>query len=121
MQGDIRVVQVRGARRLAEFDRGLLAPYTGDIAAEVSVRSCVAGLEFTATGFNASSVMPLKAITERVAYGARPLEVAWFAETAAVERAVDSLTTRLEKLRPNDAVKYGAYISSSARSKLRQQ
>lgn len=33
-----------------------------------------------------------------------PLEVAWFAEeTAAVERAVDALTKRLENWRANDA------------------
>ena len=39
-----------------------------------------------------------EAITE-VAYGTRSAEVAWFAEeTAAVERAVDALTKRLEKL-----------------------
>lgn len=35
-------------------------------------------------------------------------------ETAAVERAVDALTKRLENWRLNDAVKYGAYISSFA-------
>ncbi len=40
-----------------------------------------------------------EAITEEWRMAPGPLEVAWFAEeTAAVERAVDALTKRLEKL-----------------------
>lgn len=59
----------------------------------------MAGLNSCATGFNASSVMPLKRSLKSGVWPYGPLEVAWFAEeTAAVERAVDSLTTRLEKL-----------------------
>ena len=76
VQGDIQVVQNFVALAdLAEFDPAeLLAPYTGDIAAEGISKAMRGG----APG---------------------PLEVAWFAEeTAAVERAVDALTKRLEKL-----------------------
>ena len=40
-----------------------------------------------------------EAITEEWRMAPGPLEVAWFAEeTSAVERAVDALTKRLEKL-----------------------
>ncbi|VEA44130.1 Protein YigP clustered withubiquinone biosynthetic genes [Salmonella enterica subsp. enterica] len=43
--------------------------------------------------------MPLKRSLKSGVWRLGPLEVAWFAEeTAAVERAVDALTTRLEKL-----------------------
>lgn len=62
VQGDIQVVQnFVVLADLAEFDPAeLLAPYTGDIAAESIGKVVRGGAKFCATGFNASSVMPLK-------------------------------------------------------------
>ncbi|MFQ7390026.1 MAG: ubiquinone biosynthesis protein UbiJ [Escherichia sp.] len=100
VQGDIQVVQNFVALAdLAEFDPAeLLAPYTGDIAAEGISKALRGGAKFRITALSASNVVA-EAITEEWRMAPGPLEVAWFAEeTAAVERAVDALTKRLEKL-----------------------
>ncbi|SFR18277.1 MULTISPECIES: ubiquinone biosynthesis protein UbiJ [unclassified Enterobacter] len=101
VQGDLQVVQNFVALMdLAEFDAAeLLAPYTGDIAAEGVSRILRGGTTFLRQGFQRQQQYAAQALTEewRMAPGA--LEVAWFAEeTAAVERSVDALTKRLEKL-----------------------
>ena len=101
VQGDIQVVQNFVALAdLAEFDPAeLLAPYTGDIAAESIGKAVRGGAKFLRHGFQRQQRYAVEAITEEWRMAPGPLEVAWFAEeTAAVERAVDSLTTRLEKL-----------------------
>lgn len=99
--GDIQVVQNFVALAdLAELDPAeLLAPYTGDIAAEGISKALRGGAKFLCHGVQRQQRYVAEAITEewRLAPGA--LEVAWFAEeTAAVERAVDALAKRLEKL-----------------------
>ena len=101
VQGDIQVVQNFVALAdLAELDPAeLLAPYTGDIAAEGISKALRGGAKFLCHGVQRQQRYIAEAITEewRMAPGA--LEVAWFAEeTAAVERAVDALAKRLEKL-----------------------
>ncbi|MTH47622.1 ubiquinone biosynthesis protein UbiJ [Intestinirhabdus alba] len=101
VQGDIQVVQnLVALADLAEFDPAeLLAPYTGDIAAEGISRSLLGGAAFFLHGIKRQQRYFAEAITEewRLAPGA--LEVAWFAEeTTAVARAADALTRRLEKL-----------------------
>lgn len=101
VQGDIQVVQNFVALAdLAELDPAeLLAPYTGDIAAEGISKALRGGAKFLCHGVQRQQRYVAEAITEewRLAPGA--LEVAWFAEeTAAVERAVDALAKRLEKL-----------------------
>lgn len=78
------------------------------------------GAKFLHHGIKRQQRYVAEAITEEWRMAPGPLEVARFAEeTAAVERAVDALTKRLENWRLNDAVKYGAYISSFALFKLR--
>jgi ubiquinone biosynthesis accessory factor UbiJ len=101
VQGDIQVVQnLVALADLAEFDPAeLLAPYTGDIAAEGVSKVLRGGAKFLQQGFARQQHYVAEAVTEewRLAPGA--LELAWFAEeTMAVERAVDALTKRLEKL-----------------------
>lgn len=101
VQGDIQVVQnFTALMDLAEFDAAeLLAPYTGDIAAEGVSRVLRSGTTFLRHGFKRQQQYAAEALTQewRLAPGA--LEVAWFAEeTAAVERSVDALIKRLEKL-----------------------
>lgn len=101
VQGDIQVVQNFVALAdLAEFDPAeLLAPYTGDIAAESIGKVVRGGAKFLRHGFQRQQRYAAEAITEEWRVAPGPLEVAWFAEeTAAVERAVEALTTRLEKL-----------------------
>ena len=85
---------------LAEFDPAeLLAPYTGDIAAEGISKALRGGAKFLRHGIQRQQRYVAEAITEEWRMAPGPLEVAWFAEeTAAVERAVDALTRRLEKL-----------------------
>ena len=85
---------------LAEFDPAeLLAPYTGDIAAEGISKAMRGGAKFLHHGIKRQQRYVAEAITEEWRMAPGPLEVAWFAEeTAAVERAVDALTKRLEKL-----------------------
>lgn len=101
VQGDIQVVQnVVALADLAEFDPAeLLAPYTGDIVAEGASKILRGGAKLLKQGVERQQRYVAEAVTEewRLAPGA--LEIAWFAEeTMAVERAVDALTTRLEKL-----------------------
>ncbi|POP42631.1 hypothetical protein CHU32_18845 [Superficieibacter electus] len=101
VNGDIQVVQNFVALSdLAEFDLAeLLAPWTGDIAAEGVSRFLRRGATFLTRRVQRQQRYVADALTEewRLAPGA--LEVAWFAEeVAAVERAADNLTTRLKKL-----------------------
>ncbi len=57
------------------------------------------GAKFLHHGIKRQQRYVAEAITEEWRMVPGPLEVAWFAEeTAAVERAVDALTKRLEKL-----------------------
>ena len=101
VQGDIQVVQnLVSLLDLAEFDPAeMLAPWTGDIAAEGIGKILRGGARFLRQGFQRQQRYVSEVLTEewRVAPGA--LEVAWFAEeTSATERAVDALTKRLDKL-----------------------
>ena len=101
VQGDIQVVQnLVALLDLAEFDIAeLLAPYTGDVAAEGIGKALRNGAFLVRHGFERQQQYVAEVLTEewRLAPGA--LEVAWFAEeTAAVERAVDALSKRLDKL-----------------------
>lgn len=101
VNGDIQVVQNFVALSdLAEFDLAeLLAPWTGDIAAEGVSRFLRRGATFLNRRVQRQQRYVADALTEewRLAPGA--LEVAWFAEeVAAVERSATNLTTRLEKL-----------------------
>ncbi|MDM2730968.1 Uncharacterized protein conserved in bacteria [Citrobacter youngae] len=101
VQGDIQVVQNFVALAdLAEFDPAeLLAPYTGDIVAEGVSKVLRGGAKFLRHGIQRQQRYVAEAITEEWRMAPGPLEVAWFAEeTAAVERAVESLARRLEKL-----------------------
>lgn len=101
VQGDIQVVQNFVALAdLAEFDPAeLLAPYTGDIAAEGISKVLRGGAKFLRHNIQRQQRYIAEAMTEEWRMAPGPLEVAWFAEeTAAVERAVDALTKRLEKL-----------------------
>ncbi|WES68176.1 SCP2 domain-containing protein [Superficieibacter sp. HKU1] len=101
VNGDIQVVQNFVALSdLAEFDLAeLLAPWTGDIAAEGVSRFLRRGATFLNRSVQRQQRYVADALTEewRLAPGA--LEVAWFAEeVAAVERSATTLMTRLEKL-----------------------
>lgn len=101
VQGDLQVVQNWVALMdLAEFDPAeLLAPYIGDIAAEGISKVIRGGGKLLKKGFNRNQQYLAEAITEEWRMAPGPLEVAWFAEeTAAVERAVDVLSARLDKL-----------------------
>ncbi|MDK1225779.1 ubiquinone biosynthesis protein UbiJ [Cronobacter turicensis] len=101
VQGDLQVVQNFVALMdMAEFDpAGLLAPWVGDIAAEGIGRVMRRGGQLLQKGFTRNQRYLAEAITEewRVAPGA--LEIAWFAEEiSAVERRLEELTKRLDKL-----------------------
>lgn len=101
VQGDLQVVQnLVSLADLAEFDPAeLLAPYTGDIAAEGVSKLLRGGAKFLQHGLARQQRYVAETLTEewRLAPGA--LEVAWFAEeTAAVERELAALAKRLEKL-----------------------
>ncbi|MGL5242525.1 MAG: ubiquinone biosynthesis protein UbiJ [Kluyvera ascorbata] len=101
VQGDLQVVQnLVSLADLAEFDPAeLLAPYTGDIAAEGISKLLRGGAKCLQHGLARQQRYVAETLTEewRLAPGA--LEVAWFAEeTAAVERELAALTKRLEKL-----------------------
>ena len=101
VQGDIQVVQNFVALAdLAEFDPAeLLAPYTGDIVAEGVSKVLRGGTKFLRHNIQRQQRYVAEAITEEWRMAPGSLEVAWFAEeTAAVERAVESLAKRLEKL-----------------------
>lgn len=101
VNGDLQVVQNFVALTdLAEFDPAeLLAPWTGDIAAEGVSRFVRRSATWLNRGVTRQQRYVADALTEewRLAPGA--LEVAWFAEeVAAVERTTENLTKRLEKL-----------------------
>ena len=101
VQGDLQVVQnLVSLADLAEFDPAeLLAPYTGDIAAEGVSKLLRGGAKFVQHGLARQQRYVAETLTEewRLAPGA--LEIAWFAEeTMAVERELAALTKRLEKL-----------------------
>ncbi|EOC1289508.1 SCP2 domain-containing protein [Cronobacter muytjensii] len=101
VQGDLQVVQNFVALMdMAEFDpAGLLAPWVGDIAAEGIGRVMRHGGQLLQKRFTRNQQYLAEAITEewRVAPGA--LEVAWFAEEiSAIERSLEGLTKRLDKL-----------------------
>ena len=101
VQGDLQVVQNFVALAdLAEFDPAeLLAPYTGDIAAEGVSKVLRGGAKFLQRGVQRQQRYVAEVITEEWRMAPGQLEVAWFAEeSAAVARAVDALSKRLEKL-----------------------
>ncbi|RKQ40177.1 SCP2 domain-containing protein [Enterobacter sp. R1(2018)] len=101
VQGDLQVVQNWVALMdLAEFDPAeLLAPYIGDVAAEGISKVFRGGGRLLKKGVNRNQQYLAEAITEEWRMAPGPLEVAWFAEeTAAVERAADALSARLDKL-----------------------
>lgn len=101
VQGDLQVVQNFVALAdLAEFDPAeLLAPYTGDIAAEGVSKVLRGGAKFLQRGLQRQQRYVSEVITEEWRMAPGSLEVAWFAEeSAAVARAVEALTKRLEKL-----------------------
>ena len=101
VQGDIQVVQnLVSLTDLAEFDPAeVLAPWTGDIAAEGISKFLRGGARLLRHGVQRQQRYVAEVVTEewRLAPGA--LEVAWFSEeTAAVERATEALAQRLDKL-----------------------
>ncbi|WP_449553768.1 ubiquinone biosynthesis protein UbiJ [Lelliottia amnigena] len=101
VEGDLQVVQNFVALAdLAEFDPAeLLAPYIGDIAAESISKVLRGGSSFLRKGLQRQQRYVAEVITEEWRMAPGSLELAWFAEeTSAVERAVDALTKRLEKL-----------------------
>jgi len=101
VEGDLQVVQNFVALAdLAEFDPAeLLAPYIGDIAAESISKVLRGGSSFLRKGLQRQQRYVAEVITEEWRMAPGTLELAWFAEeTSAVERAVDALTKRLEKL-----------------------
>lgn len=101
VQGDLQVVQNWVALMdLAEFDPAeLFAPYIGDVAAEGISKVFRGGSRLLKKGFSRHQQYLGEAITEEWRMAPGPLEVAWFAEeTAAVERAAEALSARLDKL-----------------------
>ncbi|MCS2147001.1 ubiquinone biosynthesis protein UbiJ [Scandinavium manionii] len=101
VQGDLQVVQNFVALAdLAEFDPAeLLAPYTGDIAAEGVSKVLRGGAKFLQRRLQRQQRYVSEVITEEWRMAPGSLEVAWFAEESdAVARAVEALTKRLEKL-----------------------
>lgn len=101
VEGDLQVVQNFVALAdLAEFDPAeLLAPYIGDIAAESISKVLRGGSSFLRKGLQRQQRYVAEVITEEWRMAPGTLELAWFAEeTSAVERAVDALTKRLQKL-----------------------
>ncbi|MEW7313127.1 SCP2 domain-containing protein [Buttiauxella gaviniae] len=101
VEGDLQVVQNWvSLMDLAEFDPAeLLAPYIGDIAAEGISKFIRGGSKLFKKGFARNQQYLSEAITEEWKMAPGALEVAWFAEeTAAVERKVDALIARLDKL-----------------------
>ncbi|AXF61483.1 ubiquinone biosynthesis protein UbiJ [Leclercia sp. W6] len=101
VEGDIQVVQnFVSLADLAEFDPAeLLAPWTGDIAAEGISKVLRGGASLLKKGFQRQQRYAAEVLTEEWRMAPGPLEAAWFAEeTAAVERSVDAMTKKLEKL-----------------------
>ena len=101
VQGDIQVVQnLASLMDLAEFDPAeVLAPWTGDIAAEGIGKFLRGSARFLRHGFERQQRYVSEVLTEEWRVGPGALEVAWFAEeTAAIERAADALAKRMDKL-----------------------
>ncbi|RPH26510.1 SCP2 domain-containing protein [Buttiauxella warmboldiae] len=101
VEGDLQVVQNWvSLMDLAEFDPAeLLAPYIGDIAAEGIGKAIRGGSKFWQKRFTRHQQYLSEVMTEEWKIAPGSLEVAWFAEeTAAVERQVEALVARLEKL-----------------------
>lgn len=101
VEGDLQVVQnFVSLADLAEFDPAeLLAPYTGDIAAEGISNVLRGGLSFLSKGVKRQQRYVADVLTEEWRMAPGPLEMAWFAEeTAAVDRTIDALAKRIEKL-----------------------
>ena len=91
VEGDIQVVQ----NFVALSDLAFI----GDIAAEGIGKAIHGGTAFLRKNLQRQQRYAAEVLTEEWRMAPGPLEVAWFAEeTAAVERAVDALTKRLEKL-----------------------
>lgn len=101
VQGDLQVVQNFVALLdLAEFDPAeVLAPYTGDIAAEGISKVMRRGGSLLKKSLNRNQHYLAEALTEEWRVAPGKLEVAWFSEEiSAVERSVEALTKRLDKL-----------------------
>lgn len=101
VQGDIQVVQnFSSLLDLAEFSpEELLAPYIGDIAAHGIGKAVAGGVNAITKRAQRNQRYMADALTEEWRMAPGPLEVAWFSEeTAALARAADTLTSRLEKL-----------------------
>ena len=101
VQGDLQVVQnLVSLADLAEFDPAeLLAPYTGDIAAEGVSKFLRGGAKFLQHGLARQQRYVAETLTEEWRLAPGPLELAWFAEeTAAVERTLAALEKRLDTL-----------------------
>lgn len=101
VQGDIQVVQnFSSLLDLAEFSgEELLAPYIGDVAAQGLGNVVAGGVKALTRRAKRNERYVAEALTEEWRLAPGPLEVAWFSEeTSALARAVDTLTSRLEKL-----------------------
>ncbi|WP_024549052.1 ubiquinone biosynthesis protein UbiJ [Siccibacter turicensis] len=101
VQGDIQVVQnFSSLLDLAEFSgEELLAPYIGDVAAQGLGNVVTGGVKALTRRAKRNERYVAEALTEEWRLAPGPLEVAWFSEeTSALARAVDTLTSRLEKL-----------------------
>lgn len=101
VQGDLQVVQNFVALLdLAEFDPAeVLAPYTGDIAAEGISKVMRRGGSLLKKSLKRNQHYLAEALTEEWRVAPGKLEVAWFSEEiSAVERSVEALTKRLDKL-----------------------
>ncbi|HBI08664.1 ubiquinone biosynthesis protein UbiJ [Franconibacter pulveris] len=101
VQGDLQVVQNFVALLdLAEFDPAeVLAPYTGDIAAEGISKLVRRGGSLLKKSVTRNQQYLAEALTEEWRLAPGRLEVAWFSEEiSAIERSVEALTKRLNKL-----------------------
>jgi len=101
VQGDIQVVQnFSSLLDLAEFSgEELLAPYIGDVAAQGLGNVVAGGVKALTRRAKRNERYVAEALTEEWRLAPGQLEVAWFSEeTSALARAVDTLTSRLEKL-----------------------
>ncbi|WP_130100378.1 ubiquinone biosynthesis protein UbiJ [Siccibacter turicensis] len=101
VQGDIQVVQnFSSLLDLAEFSgEELLAPYIGDVAAQGLGNVVAGGVKALTRRAKRNERYVAEALTEEWRLAPGSLEVAWFSEeTSALARAVDTLTSRLEKL-----------------------
>ena len=101
VQGDLQVVQNFVALMdMAEFDPAeVLAPYLGDIAAEGIGKIVRRGGSLLKKSVSRNQRYLAETLTEEWRMAPGKLEVAWFSEEiSAVERSVDALTKRLDKL-----------------------